>query len=546
MFPMPPGREREVRFLAVNLSSFLVELASLDDTLALFDALSAFPEHGIEEIIPAARTLLIRYQPLQTSMAQLAMKISHKPLTQHGNRSGALVTIPVHYNGEDLPAVAELMGIDIQTVIRRHQESVWNVAFTGFAPGFAYMISDTGGWQIPRRSTPRTRIPAGSVALAGEFSGIYPQASPGGWQLIGQTELKMWDLAREQPALLLPGSQVQFVDGEAKSPMISLPTKTPQHKPVANESATLTVLATGLQTTWQDDGRAGKAALGLSESGSMDKNAQHTANRIVGNPSQSPCLEITQGGFRARANEDVVISVTGAPCPLTLKTADGERFSVEGYRPLNLAAGDEIHVGTPTHGLRSYLAVRSGFVVEQILGSTARDSLAQLGPQPICVGDILQTGAHQHCHAVLLDELPPSGLPAVGETVTLDIIAGPRTDWFTTQALDQLTAQSWQVTPQSNRIGLRLAGEQRLERRLHQELPSEGTCSGSIQVPASGQPVLFLHDHPLTGGYPVIAAVAEYHLDLAGQIPPGAFIRFNIIQPFTELTGSEASDPRAA
>jgi allophanate hydrolase subunit 2 len=92
----------------------------------------------------------------------------------------------------------------------------------------------------------------------------------------------------------------------------------------------------------------------------------------------------------------------------------------------------------------------------------------------------------------------------------------------------------------------RIRREQQLERRLHQELPSEGTCSGSIQVPASGQPVLFLHDHPLTGGYPVIAAVAEYHLDLAGQIPPGAFIRFNIIQPFTELTGSEASDPRAA
>jgi allophanate hydrolase subunit 2 len=146
----------------------------------------------------------------------------------------------------------------------------------------------------------------------------------------------------------------------------------------------------------------------------------------------------------------------------------------------------------------------------------------------------------------LLDELPQSALPAVGETVTLDIVAGPRTDWFTADALARLTAQDWLVTPQSNRIGLRLAGEQQLERRQHQELPSEGTCSGSIQVPASGQPVLFLHDHPLTGGYPVIAAVAEYHLDLAGQIPPGAAIRFNIIQPFIEITGSNARDHLAA
>ena len=535
-----------MRFLAVNLSSFLVELASLDDTLALFDALSSTPEKGIEEIIPAARTLLIRFQPMQTSMAQLAKKIVQRPLNQRSVRTGKQVTIPVHYNGEDLPAVAELMGIDIQDVIRRHQECTWNVAFTGFAPGFAYMVSDTGGWQTPRRSTPRTRIPAGSVALAGEFSGIYPQASPGGWQLIGQTELQMWDLARKQPALLLPGSQVQFVDGSLGSQIISLPARAEPQTPPVNESATLTVLATGLQTLWQDDGRGGKAALGLSESGSMDKTAQHTANRIVGNPAHLPCLEITQGGFRATANGDVVLSITGAPCPLTLKTAEGVRYSVESYRPLNLAAGDEIHLGTPTRGLRSYLAVRSGFVVQQILGSGARDSLAQVGPDPICVGDILQTGAHPHCNAVLLEELPVFGLPAVGETVTLDIILGPRTDWFTAQAVERLTAQEWSVTPQSNRIGLRLAGEQQLERRLHQELPSEGTCSGSIQVPASGQPVLFLHDHPLTGGYPVIAAVAEYHLDLAGQIPPGAAIRFNIIQPFTEITGSKTSDHRGA
>ncbi|MCT4701380.1 5-oxoprolinase/urea amidolyase family protein [Enterobacteriaceae bacterium H20N1] len=534
-----------MRFLAVNLSSFLVELGSLDDTLALFDSLSRSPAQGIEEIIPAARTLLIRFQPTQTSVAKLAEQIARRPLTQRGQRSGQQVTIPVHYNGEDLSAVAELMGIGVQEVIRRHQESTWNVAFTGFAPGFAYMVSDNGGWRIPRRSTPRTRIPAGSVALAGEFSGIYPQASPGGWQLIGQTELQMWDMAREQPALLLPGAQVRFVDGAAGAKTISLPSRPCPQAQSATEGATLSVLATGLQTLWQDDGRVGKAAMGLSESGAMDKIALHAANRIVGNPVNSPCLE-TLGGFRARANGDVVISVTGAPCPVALRTSEGECYAVESYRPLNLAAGDEIHLGTPTRGLRSYLAVRSGFVVQQSLGSAARDSLAQVGPEPLCAGDILLTGAHQRCNAVLLDELPVVGLPAAGETVTLDIILGPRTDWFSAKAVEQLTTQAWQVTPQSNRIGLRLCAEQPLARCQHQELPSEGTCSGSIQVPASGQPVLFLHDHPLTGGYPVIAAVAEYHLALAGQIPPGASIRFNVIQSFVELTGSTASDHRAA
>ncbi|SQC91876.1 Sporulation inhibitor kipI [Cedecea neteri] len=220
-----------------------MELSSLDETLALFDSLSAAPEKGIEEIIPAARTLLVRFCPRETSLASLAEKIACHSLTQRAARGSQQVTIPVHYNGEDLPVVAELLGIEVQALIRRHQEFVWNVAFTGFAPGFAYMVSDAGGWQTPRRSTPRTRIPAGSVALAGEFSGIYPQASPGGWQLIGQTELKMWDLSREQPALLMPGAQVNFIDAARSTKTVSLPARVlPQSLP-EGAGATLTVLA---------------------------------------------------------------------------------------------------------------------------------------------------------------------------------------------------------------------------------------------------------------------------------------------------------------
>lgn len=531
-----------MRFLSVNLSSFLVELASLSETLALFDSLTETPEAGIEEMVPAARTLLIRFCPHTTSMKALATKITCHSLTRRAIRSGQQVTIPVHYNGEDLPAVAELMGIAVRTLIQRHQESVWSVAFTGFAPGFAYMVSDTGAWQVPRRSSPRTRIPAGAVALAGEFSGIYPQASPGGWQLIGQTELKMWDLSRDPPALLMPGTQVTFTDAAQSTKTISLPGVPPEPTPPVPGGATLTVVATGLQTLWQDDGRRGKSGMGISESGAMDRAALHTANRIVGNPADSPCLEITQGGFRARVSGDVVIAVTGASCPLTLLTAEGARYAPEGYRPISLTTGDEIHLGMPTGGVRSYLAVWGGFVVPQVLGSAARDSLAQVGPQAPAVGDILATGLHPRPGVILPDEQPVCGLPQAGETVILDIVPGPRTDWFAADALERLTAQAWQVTPQSNRIGLRLVGDQPLARSQHQELPSEGTCTGAIQVPASGQPVLFLRDHPLTGGYPVIAAVAEYHLDLAGQIPPGALIRFNVIRPFFEIAGSQTRD----
>jgi len=118
--------------------------------------------------------------------------------------------------------------------------------------------------------------------------------------------------------------------------------------------------------------------------------------------------------------------------------------------------------------------------------------------------------------------------------VTLDVVLGPRTDWFTAQALQTLTGQTWRVTPQSNRIGMRLEGAQPLERRNPAELPSEGTVVGAIQVPISGQPVLFLADHPLTGGYPVIASLASYHLDLAAQIPVDCRIQFRVVAPFFE------------
>lgn len=523
-----------MRFLAVNLSHFLVELSSLEETLALFDSLKAEPAAGIEEIIPAARTLLIRFQPLQTDMRRIAMDMTRRPLALAAQRQAQVIIIPVHYQGEDLAYLADVLGISIPQVIQHHQESIWKVAFTGFAPGFAYLASPDWLWQIPRRSSPRTRIPPGSVAVAGGFSGVYPQASPGGWQLIGHTDLAMWDLNRASPALLTPGAQVQFIASQSRQ-TISLPT-IEQIKPLPQKGdAALTILATGLQTLWQDAGRTGKAALGLSASGAMDKQALYSANRIVGNPRDACCLEVTQGGLRIRAHQDLIVAVTGAPCPLKLDTAEREHFLLDGYRPINIAAGDELTLGAPSRGVRSYLAVRNGFAVPDILDSRSWDTLAQLGPLPLHPGDEVRMGCQFSPSAVLLNEQPVGTLPAVGETVTLDIILGPRTDWFTPGSVNQLTEQCWQVTAQSNRIGLRLSGAEALTRSHADELPSEGTCSGAIQIPANGQPVLFLRDHPVTGGYPVIAAVADYHLDLAGQIPPGAFIRFKLIQTFFEL-----------
>ncbi|MBI6547238.1 5-oxoprolinase/urea amidolyase family protein [Xenorhabdus lircayensis] len=529
-----------MRFLPVNFNTIMVELSGLAETLALLDSLNVAPILGIEEIIPAARTLMIRFRPTKISAQQLAAKICCRDLQERGHATEKQIEIPVHYNGDDLAVVAEILGFTVQEVIRQHTENEYTVAFTGFAPGFAYMVSDTLQWNIPRRKTPRTRIPAGAVALAGEFSSIYPQASPGGWQIIGITTERMWDLSRSSPALLQPGYRVNFRDAGHLPATVSLPEPSIKHTvPLPETSCHLEILSVGLQTLFQDLGRVGQSGLGISESGAMDKSALRSANRIVGNSSDQTCLEIIQGGFKAIAHGQMLVAITGASCPIEVKTPLGETLYVNTHQPIDLNDGDEISLGIPNAGMRSYLAVRGNLTVPAVLSSHSFDTLSNIGPAPLKVRDKLSVSETSHCAAVSFAETPAFEMPNKDEVVVLDIILGPRTDWFTQEALNLLSKQIWQVTPQSNRIGLRLNGECSLSRVKQQELPSEGTCAGAIQIPASGQPVLFLADHPLTGGYPVIASVADYHLDLAGQIPVNAKIQFNPISQFHEIQGSK-------
>ena len=535
-----------LRFLPVTHNALLVELADLDQTLALLASLQRHPPHGVEELVPAARTILVEYRASATRAETLVQDIAARSLTQGAERSDTLIEIPVHYNGEDLAEVAQILGITADEVVQRHTGSEYTVAFTGFAPGFAYLSGGHPSLNVPRRSTPRTRLPAGSVGLAGTFSGVYPQASPGGWQIIGTTPVAMWDITRAQPALLQPGYRVRFVDIATKNIAASAysesaggqkdpkPSGRTQHHLAAGHTA-LQVRATGLLTVFQDLGRHGQARQGVSASGAMDQAALKAANRLVGNASNAAALETVGGGLQLRSVGDNVVAVTGADAVLTLTTADGQRWSVPRYEPVALADGDTLAVGQPTAGARCYVAVRGGFAEAPVMGSCATDTLAHVGPAPVAVGDWLAVRPAPATSVVAAPELSPADLPTLEQEVVLDVVMGPRTDWFTPEAIARFAAQRWQVTPQSNRVGLRLAGEVPLDRAITGELPSEGTALGALQVPPSGQPVLFLADHPLTGGYPVIGCVAPYHLDRAGQIPVGAWLRFNPIQPFAEL-----------
>lgn len=199
-----------LRFLRSGREALLVEVDGLDAALALYVALRAADLPGVIDLVPAARTVLIQLDPAVTSPAEVEKATAGLHTDGPGRVDVGTVEIPVRYDGPDLAEVAERTGLTPDEVIALHTGAQWTVAFAGFVPGFGYLTGGDPRLDVPRRSSPRTRIPAGSVGLAGRFSGVYPNDSPGGWQLIGSTTARMWDLDRPEPALLVPGVKVTF------------------------------------------------------------------------------------------------------------------------------------------------------------------------------------------------------------------------------------------------------------------------------------------------------------------------------------------------
>jgi KipI family sensor histidine kinase inhibitor len=204
-----------MRLLPSGSTSLLVELDDLEAVLAFYAALVQDVPAGVVDVVPAGRTVLVVTDPDLTSLDAVADALRSTQPRRGATATGDLVEIPVRYDGDDLDDAAELIGCDGAELVRRHTAEEWTVAFCGFAPGFGYLTSPAWPHDLPRRSSPRTRVPLGSVALAGEFSGVYPRESPGGWQLIGRTEVAVFDLSREPAALFRPGHRVRFVAVDA-------------------------------------------------------------------------------------------------------------------------------------------------------------------------------------------------------------------------------------------------------------------------------------------------------------------------------------------
>jgi len=516
-------------------------------------AISAAHFPWIVEVVPAARTVLVVFDPGSAAdkdqraghLRELAALLETPALAAQSATDAAqlITTIDVLYAGSDLADVAEFTGLSVDQVIATHQAGTYRVGWLGFSPGFGYLTGlDPALAAVPRLATPRVFVPAGSVAIAGGFAAVYPADSPGGWRLLGRTDAVMWDPDRDPPGLLSPGTQVRFrAVAQLAAGTRAAPTSTDWAEPdsAAGDSQSgsslqpsLEIIQPGPLTTIQDLGRPGLAHIGVPRSGAADLTSLRLANQLVGNDDKAAGLEITLGRAEVRCDANVTVAVTGAPTPLRLTGPYGAVSHPVPDTAFAMPAGAALKLGAPRTGLRSYLAIGGGIDARPVLGSRSADLLSGLGPKPLRPGERLRVGRPRSRQKNRLPSQPSPVGSASGTTtdsVTLRAIAGPRDDWFTEAALATLAKDSYTVSAQSNRTALRLTGPVLQRSVSHRgELPSEGLATGSLQVTHDGQLILMLADHPTTGGYPVIAVVVSADVGLAAQLRPGQTIKFSV------------------
>lgn len=280
-------------------------------------------------------------------------------------------------------------------------------------------------------------------------------------------------------------------------------------------SRSLRVHATGPLALVEDLGRRGLSGVGVGRSGAADRTALRLANRLLANEEGAAAVEVMLGGLDVEVlGEGSWCCVTGAPCPVTV---DGRE--VGSHAVFYAGPGARVRLGAPTAGLRSYLGVRGGVEVAAALGSRSSDVLSGLGPPPLAPGDVLPVGLPGGRFA----DVGSVAAPDLSDDVVLRAVRGPRDGWV--RDVDVLASTPWTLTDRSNRVGARLGGPV-VEHARDEQLPSEGAWRGAVQVPPGGEPVLFLADHPVTGGYPVVAVVVDADVDRAAQLRPGDTVRF--------------------
>jgi KipI family sensor histidine kinase inhibitor len=494
-----------------------------------FHVLSSASLPGVSNLHPGYASVLVTYDPLAVGGDELERSVCGcvERASAFELPEPRRVEIPVRYGGVDGPDLAEVAaacGLDPEEVVREHAAGEYLVYFLGFSPGFPYLGGLPARIAAPRRATPRKRVSAGSVAIGGAQTGVYPLTSPGGWQLIGRTRLQLFDPARVPAALLAAGDRVRFVPVSGDEPEPSREWSSPPTGEAGpGPAAAIRVLEPGFQTTVQDLGRPGYAHLGVSASGAADPFSLRIGNWLVGNPPGAPALEMTLTGGTFVFSSPALIAVAGSDFGAAV---DGYRIPL--WSAVEVRPGQSLTCAATRSGARSTLCVRGGIASPAVLGSASTHLATGIGGhqgRALRVGDGLCVGA------VGVQPGPPRRRAAreiaarlIGRDV-LRVTRGAQWDRFSEEARAALTGDSYEVREDANRMGLRLSGP-KLEAARQGVMLTEGVSLGALQVPADGQPILSFVEHQTTGGYPQIACVIAADLHRAGQLRPRDRVRF--------------------
>ena len=529
-------------------SGLLLELEEVIDervnarTIAIAAMLRREPPTGVRDVVSTYRTVAVHFDPLSVDLDVVRAAMERASAAPAADVKGKKVDVAVQYGGDagpDLAEVAEFAGVSPKTAAALHSDATYRVFMLGFLPGFAYMGTVDSTIAMPRRETPRVRVPAGSVGIAGLQTGVYPRESPGGWRLIGRTNARVFDASRAETCLFAPGDRVRFTSRDRLN--FDQPPSTGAARAARGSdhaSRHVTVVRPGLFTTIQDRGRWGHQSEGVPVGGALDRLSHSAANALVGNDAAAATLEVTLLGPEIRFESDAVIAIAGADLGARLDGSD-----VRVNAPMMCRSGAVLRFGERRSGSRAYVAIDGGVAVEAVLGSRATSVLCGLGGvdgRALAAGDRLPLGAPTRPNRVRRAIDAPS-MPKGG--ARLRVLPGPHQDFFPNHAFDELQRTRFMVTPRSDRMGYRLEGA-RIPRQQGREMISDAAFAGGIQVPSSGEPILLMADRQTTGGYPQIATVITADLPLAGQLAPGDWIEFEVCSRREALSALVAQEGR--
>ena len=543
------SRQAAPRIREAGDSALLLQLEAVIDpavnarAIAIARVVREAAMRGVRDVVSTYRSVAVYFDPLVVKAdavraalmrAQEVAEAAPAPEPSH-----AVVEIPVVYGGDsgpDLDEVAAFAGLTPLQVIDRHAAAIYRVFVLGFLPGFPYMGTVAPEIAMPRRPTPRVRVPRGSVGIAGAQTGVYPVQSPGGWQIIGRTPMTLFDSQRTPPARLAPGDRVRFVPSHVgKDSHFGPPEGGPHEARRGGPSGPpapgrrVTVLRPGLFTTIQDTGRWGHQGEGVPVGGAMDLTAHRIANALVENAPEAATLEATLIGPELRLEQDTTVAVSGADLSATV---DGT--SIRLHHAVFCRRGSVVRFGSRRSGARAYIAFDGGIDAPPVLGSRAthvRSGLGGLDGRALAANDQLPLGPPRVASPVriesMLSGLSRRSLLAKADGVRVRVLPGPQDDCFPPQAMERLQRTRFVVASQSDRMGYRLQGGL-LPRLDGREMISDATFAGAIQVTSSGEPILLMADRQTIGGYPQLAIVITADLPRAGQLGPGDWIEFEL------------------